>query len=140
MSLCSLIFPANNEPQRVTFGLLLGRILFGGMLATHGYDKLMAFSTLSTQFPDPIGFGSTVALSLVIFAELFCAVAVMFGLFTRLALIPIIFNMFMAIMVAHQGSIFKGELPALFLFAFVVLFIAGPGRCSIDQIFAKLRR
>src|SRR5690625_5427446 len=65
-------------------GLLLLRLVFAGtLLYGHGWGKLMGWSERSAVFPDPIGLGSPVALALAIGAEVFCALLVIFGLFTR---------------------------------------------------------
>ena len=108
------------------------------MLMNHGLDKLIHFSEKAGRFADPFGIGSTASLSLAIFAEFFCAAFIILGLFTRLACIPLIITMSVALFVAHQGDFFgKGELAGLFLAGFATLLFAGPGRVSLDRFLVK---
>ena len=120
-----------------SFGLLVFRVAICTMMLTHGLNKLSNFSTLSPNF-DPIGLGGTLSLSLVIFAEVFCSIALLLGLFTRLAVIPLMVAMCVAVFVTHAGQAFATkELALLYLTFYVVLFIIGPGRFSIDRLLWK---
>ena len=117
-----------------SFGLLTLRIAISAMMLTHGLTKLTNFSTMSLQF-DPIGLGGALSLSLVIFAEVFCSIGIMVGLFTRLSVIPLIVAMCVAIFVTHAGQPFAAkELALLYLTSYIVIFITGPGRFSIDRL------
>ncbi|MCB0408439.1 MAG: DoxX family protein [Bdellovibrionales bacterium] len=117
-------------------GLLILRVFFGGtMLFAHGWMKLSNYSMFVSQFPDPIGFGPDVALSLAIFAEVFCAGAVVLGLLTRLATIPLMITMAVASFVIHINDPFqKQELSLVFLVAFLVIFISGSGKYSLQHV------
>lgn len=124
-----------------SFGLLLLRVFFAGTLALrHGLPKLMDFSNKMYSFPDPIGIGSTTGLVLSIGAELFCSIFVILGLFTRFAVVPIIFTMAVAFFIVHSSDPFaKKELAALFLASFVVILITGPGKYSADGVLRGVR-
>lgn len=85
-----------------------------------------------------LGLGSTISLALVVFAEFFCALFIILGLFTRLAAIPLIVTMCVALFKAHDGQFFgKGEVAALYLAGFLVLLIVGPGKASVDGMIGK---
>lgn len=108
------------------------------MLMNHGLDKLLHFSQKAGNFANPFGIGSTASLSLTIFAEFFCSVFIILGLFTRLACIPLIINMSVALFIAHKGDFFgQGELAGLFLIVFSTILFAGPGRVSLDRFLVK---
>ena len=49
--------------------MLASRMIFGGLLFSHGIAKWSNFDTMSTMFPDPLGIGSSASLSLAIFGE-----------------------------------------------------------------------
>jgi putative oxidoreductase len=117
------------------FAMLLLRLVFGILIMNHGYDKLMHFGDRHNTFMNFMGIGSTLSLALVIFAEFFCGLFVILGLFTRLSVIPIIIVLIVAIVKAHHNAIFGDAQPAtLFLTGFLVLLFVGPGRASVDSM------
>jgi putative oxidoreductase len=123
-------------------GLLILRVSFGGMmLVAHGWGKLVGFAELSQKFPDPIGVGSTLSLSLAVGAEVFCALAIVLGLFTRLAAIPLIVTMLVAAFVIHADDPWaKKEFALLYLLPFLSLVFTGAGKYSLDAFLAKRSR
>jgi len=74
-------------------GVLILRLGLGGLMMKHGYGKLANFAQYKSQFMNFMGIGQTASLSLAIFAEFFCALFILIGLFTRLATIPLIVTM-----------------------------------------------
>jgi putative oxidoreductase len=123
-------------------GLLVLRLAFGGtMLLVHGLDKVMRYGDMAPKFFDPFGLGGHFSLALVIFAEVACALAVVLGLLTRLAVIPLIVEMAMAFFMVHGKDSFQvKELALLYLAAFVVLLLTGPGPLSADRFIWRRRR
>ena len=117
-------------------GLLLLRLGAGGLMAFgHGWGKLSGYSDLSTKFPDVIGIGSGPTLMLAIGAEVVCAGAVVLGLFTRFATLPLIGTMLVAAFVAHGSDTFDvKERALLYLVMYVALAFTGPGRFSLDAL------
>lgn len=73
--------------------LLVARVVFALLLASHGLQKLEGFEQMSGGFPDPLGLGSALSLSLAIFGELVCSLALVVGVLSKLALLPMIFTM-----------------------------------------------
>jgi putative oxidoreductase len=115
---------------RVTLGVV--------MLGAHGYTKLQHFSKFSASFADPFHLGSVTSLSLDIFAEFFCSCLIILGLFTRLACIPLIIAMTVALFYAHHGDVFgMGERATIFLGGFITVLLLGPGKLSVDRLIAK---
>ena len=87
---------------------------------------------------DFMGLGSTVSLSLAVFAEFVCAILIMLGAATRLAAIPLIVTMTTAGFVAHAADPFgTKEKPFLFLIIFISLLIMGGGKYSVDKLISK---
>lgn len=127
---------ANYTSGAINAGLLVLRVGLGVLMVPHGYDKIKNFDQYSTQFINFLGLGSKVSLGLDIFAEFFCGLLVIFGLFTRLACIPLIIAMLVAVFMAHNAEIFgQGEHAMLFAFGFLTLLFTGPGRYSADAMF-----
>lgn len=118
--------------------MLLVRVTFGGlMLVNHGFEKMKKFSTLQYRFSDPFHIGSRWSLLMVIFAEVFCALLLILGLFSRLAAVPLVIAMAIAFFMAHHGNFGEGESAALFLTAFLAVLMVGPGKASIDGMIGK---
>ena len=118
--------------------MLLKRIIFGVLMMSHGYDKLSGFTETARNMPSLFGMGSTVTTALVVFAEFFCALFIILGLFTRLAAIPLIITMAYAVFKSHNSDVFgEGEHAMLYLGAFLTLLIIGPGKISVDGMIGK---
>jgi putative oxidoreductase len=126
------------RPVAMDLALLVLRVGSAGLMMTHGWNKLMNFRNKATSWPDPLHVGHSISLGLTIFAELFCAGFLLVGLFSRLALVPLIFLMAIAVFVIHAGDPFGDKEHALlFLVPYTVLFLSGPGIYSLDSVRKK---
>ena len=127
-----------HSPQAFNMGMLILRLALGILLMQHGYDKLIHFSSLRHSFMSFLGLSPTISLSLIIFAEFFCSLFVIIGLFTRFAIIPIVIGMSVVVFIASNGDILgKGEKGFLYLAAALVILLCGPGRASLDAAIGK---
>jgi putative oxidoreductase len=129
-----------NSSKNMDIALLLLRLTFGGsMLYAHGYPKLMRFfADGPLKFADPLGVGVELSLGLAVFAEFFCALLLIIGLFTRYATIPLIITMVIAAFVIHIDDPYsKMEKALLFLVPYICLLLTGAGWYSIDEQFRK---
>lgn len=118
--------------------ILLLRLISGILIMMHGYEKLVNFGTLRFKFINFMGIGTTTSLALVVFAEFFCGLFIIIGLFTRFAAIPLIIVMCVIIFKVNDGNFFgKAELPMLYLAAFTTLLLVGAGRASVDGLMGK---
>jgi putative oxidoreductase len=134
----SQFFSTKYKQGALDFSLFLLRLAGGGLMIKHGFDKLIHFNDKVRTFPDPLHVGSTISLSLVIFAEFFCAVLLVFGLLTRLAAIPLVICFSIALFVIHHGQVWgDGESSALFLAVYLALLFTGPGKFSLDRLIGK---
>ncbi|HEY9363506.1 MAG TPA: DoxX family protein [Chitinophagaceae bacterium] len=132
------LFSTRCSDASFAFATLVLRIGLGVMMIPHGYSKLVNFAAKSHSYIDPFHIGSTLSLSLNIFAEFFCAAFIILGLMTRLACIPLIIAMLVAIFFAHNGQIIgDGEKAALYLTGFIALLFTGPGKVSMDRLIGK---
>ncbi len=132
------LFNSNINNNIVSGGLLFLRLFAGFLLLRHGWAKLINFANISESFFDPIGIGGSAALSLIIFAELFCSIGIMRGLLTRWACIPILIGLSVAAFGFHTGATLQEiELPILYLVCFTTIMITGPGKYSIDNFIKK---
>jgi putative oxidoreductase len=133
------LFSTRVNDRAFSLGMLLLRVASGSlMLVDHGLDKLLHFSEKAAKFSDPFHLGPTVSLAMVVFAEFFCAAFIILGLFTRLAAIPLIIAMGVALFFAHKGEFFgNGESAGLYMVIFICILIMGPGKASLDRFIGK---
>ena len=119
--------------------ILVLRLTFGLMICIlYGFDKLMHFSNLRIIFPDPLHIGHQWSLVLVIFAEVFCGLLIVLGLFTRFAALVLTISMGVAAFLVLKGHVQTGHEGAyLYLAAFFTLLMVGPGRISVDAMMGK---
>lgn len=108
------------------------------MLINHGTGKIHKLYDDPIKFMDFLGMGATMSLWLVVFAEAVCAGLIIIGFVTRFAVIPLIITMLVALFVANSGEPFSEvELPVIYLMAYIILLITGPGKYSVDHSIAK---
>ena len=126
----------------LSLGLLVLRVGFGGMmLFGHGWGKLVGFGEKAAMFPDLLGIGGPANLALVVFAEFFCSIALILGLATRLAAVPLIVTMAVAVFVVHANDPWHGkEMAVMYLVPFLTLFVTGGGRLSLDAMLWDRKR
>ena len=115
------------------------RVVFGSLIfMQHGLPKIQNFGELQSVFDDPFGISHQGSLLLVIFAEVFCAMFVVIGLFTRLAVIPLVIAMAVVVFMSKQGQPLRNlEMPLLFLSAFLAILFMGSGKYSADGALGK---
>ncbi|MBL7703001.1 MAG: DoxX family protein [Ferruginibacter sp.] len=118
--------------------MLVLRLGLGILMMHAGYNKLVNFGEMQHKFINFMGMGTTASLALVVFAEFFCSLFLILGLFTRLAAIPLIITMCVALFKAHNGEVFgDGQTATLYLTGYIVLLLVGPGRVSVDSMISK---
>ena len=130
----NFLFPQHFRGKGVSFLIFALRVFFGIMFFIHGLDKMMNFNELSLNYPSVLGLGSYTTLMVTIFCEFCCSLFLIVGLMTRIVTIPMILAMAVAFFDVHDGMMPEGELSLIYLVAFFVLFLVGPGRFSIDYL------
>jgi putative oxidoreductase len=139
------LFSWKSSGASLNIGLLLFRLLFAGMMIPIGYQKLTGYSAMLSPdaqyaWHDPFGISDPISLALVIFAEFFCACLIVLGLLTRLACIPLIITMAVVVFKIDHGEMFtkNGLSPAaMYLFGYIAILLAGPGKISLDATISK---
>jgi putative oxidoreductase len=90
------------------------------------------------EWADPLGVGAGTSLLLAGSAEFFCSLLVAVGLLTRLAAIPPVVTMGVALVVVHAADPFaKKEMALMYFAAFLAIALAGAGRFSLDHVFSR---
>ena len=112
--------------------LLFLRLGFAGLMLTHGVPKLQMLSDASS-FSDPIGIGSTLSLILAIIGEVIAPIFIIIGFKTKWAAIPAMITMGVAAFIVHADDpLGTKEKALLYFIAFLVIFLAGAGKYSVD--------
>jgi len=142
-------------PLAPDFGLLALRIAVSFlMIRYHGWGKLAGwadesirlpnlFSLAGVQkefhtFPNYIGLGSEVSYVLVTWCETFGSLAIIAGLLTRLHSLGLCITMTVAWIFHHHLKLTgagSGELPFSWAFVYLLLFLTGAGKYSLDAKF-----
>ena len=133
------LFSIKYTAGAVNFAMLLLRVGLGTlMILSHGYQKITHFSATAEKIPNLLGMGTTINTTLIIFAEFFCSLFLILGLFTRLACVPLIIAMGVALYKAHHLDFLgQGSLASLFLIGFFTVLLIGPGKISVDGMIGK---
>lgn len=119
----------------IDWASLILRLTLGGLMLTHGYPKLMGMLGGNWQFADPIGIGEPASLVLTVFAEFVCSLLLIFGLWTRVALVPLIITMLVAVFIIHApDGMDKKEHGLMYLLPYIAVFLLGSGKFSIDAL------
>ncbi|GEO09724.1 DoxX family protein [Segetibacter aerophilus] len=125
----------------VNVWLLIARLAVGALMLTHGIPKLQNLISGNVQFADPFGIGPTATLALTVFAEAFCSILLILGLATRLASVPLIINMLVAIFYALASQpLAKKELAIFYLIFYIGFLILGGGKYSLDSLIGRKNR
>ena len=115
--------------------VLFLRISVAALMLTHGIPKLQSLLSGDIRFISVFGLGEELSLSLAVFAEVACSMLILFGFATRLAVIPLIVTMLIAVFHFHAADPFaKQEVGLLYLVGYVILFFTGSGKYSIDYL------
>lgn len=114
-------------------GLLFLRLTGSALLiAVHGLPKVLHYSQELPRIEDPFHMGAAPTLLLAILSETLCPLLVALGVLTRLACLPIVATLLVAMLVVHPDwSLADGQFGWMLLIIFTTVLIAGPGRFSI---------
>jgi putative oxidoreductase len=127
------------QSNSVSIALLVARFGIAALMLTHGIPKMnMLLSGAPVQFPPVLGLSAQLSLGLAVFAEVVCSILILVGFATRLATIPLIITMVVAVAVIHGADPVKVKEPALqYLMGYLVLLFAGSGKYSVDHLFSR---
>ncbi len=98
------------------------------LLLIHGLPKLLDWSVELQRIEDPFGLGATLTLAMAVFAEVICPVLLILGVFARLACLPVLAVLGVALVVVHpEWTLGEAQFAWLFAVLYAGLAITGPG-------------
>lgn len=122
--------------------LLLGRLAVGLLFLSTGWGKVH-------NIPKVVGFFRELGIPvpefhavLVGYSELSCGAALVVGFLSRLATVPLVVSMTVALLTAKRDQIhglfdLVGQDEFTYLVVLVMIAILGPGRVSVDRVVAR---
>lgn len=142
MNILTKIYIKTTGYSYTNMGRLFLRLFVGIMMMQFGIREWIHFDEASKIFPTFLGMDSAVALTLMIFIEIFCSLFIMAGCLTRLMTLPPFISMCVAeYYLLHDinrevsymlswGQL--GYLPVMFLGIYFFILLVGPGKISVD--------
>ena len=120
-------------------GVLVFRVLAAiAIIKAHGLPKLIHFQETLQHIPDPLGMGSTLSAYFAIFTNVFCAILVALGLFTRAAALLIFSLTITGLLLVHFNDSSKiQDVPLIYSIVFGYITYIGAGKYSLDFKFFK---
>ncbi|MDI9777289.1 MULTISPECIES: DoxX family protein [Pseudomonas] len=132
------------EPQSAALtasGLLFMRVMAAVLLfSIHGLPKLLDWSGELQRIEDPFGLGAPLTLGLAVFAEVVCPVLLVLGVVARLACLPVLAVLLVALVVVHpEWSLEQGQFAWLLVALYGGLALTGPGLYSVSGLIGRNR-
>ncbi|MBB3214221.1 putative oxidoreductase [Herbaspirillum sp. Sphag1AN] len=117
-------------------GLLFLRLSGSFMLFyVHGLPKVLHYANELQHIEDPFGFGPHLSLWAAIIAEFICPLMIASGVLVRLACLPIIGVLLIAMFAVHPDwSVAEGQFGWLLLLIFISIALCGPGKYRFSAL------
>lgn len=125
--------PTSSRPATLDVGLLFLRVAGAPMIfMVHGMPKVLDYANELARIEDPFGLGPHISLWTAIFAEVVCPLFIALGWFARLACLPIVVVLAIAMFVVHADwSLEQGQFGWLLMIIFITIALCGPGRWRV---------
>src|ERR1700722_14387167 len=128
--------PDQLRTHMTDIGLLYLRVCSSILVLTiHGLPKVMHYASERNAIEDPFHLGKTLTLGFAIFAELICPLFIVSGIFSRLAALPVIVVIAIALFYVHrEWTLQEAQFAWMLLVLFGTIAIAGPGELTVTAL------
>ena len=129
------------SPVTFNFSLLVFRVSLSlQIIVVHGFKKVGINVAEAEKIPNPLHFPETFNHAFAVSANLFFPVLVILGLFTRIAILPILAVTLTGYFVLHwNDALLIKDTPFMYSLSYLLLLMLGPGRYSVDYLFEDKR-
>lgn len=122
--------------------LLVLRICLGGLFLSTGWGKVHDLTKVTGFFTELGIPAPAFNAALVAYSELICGALLLIGLASRLATIPLLTTMIVALATAKKGEIHGltdlfGQVELTYVCMLFVILVIGPGAASLDGAIAR---
>jgi len=129
-----------NSSTTINNWVLLGfRVLLSiEMIYAHGLKKIGVGVAVAEQVPNPLHLPEVINNAFAISANIFFPILVVFGLFTRLSVLPILAVTLTGYFVLHfHDAPLVKDTPFMFSLSYLVILFLGAGKYSLDNYLFK---
>lgn len=120
--------------MKLDISLLFNRVALSLLMLTHGYPKLIRLFSENPTFSNPIGIGEFPTLMLAVFSEFIAPIFIIIGYKTKLfSFFPLVTMLVAGFIVHFDDPLKSKEKALLYLIGFILIFLLGPGKYSIDK-------
>jgi putative oxidoreductase len=121
---------------------LLSRVTLGVLFASTGWGKVHSLEKVTAFFVELKIPMPALNAFVVAYSELICGSLLLVGLFSRLATVPLLVSMIVALLTAKLDEIHGlpdlfGQVEFTYLVMLFAVLVAGPGSVSLDALLAK---
>ena len=120
--------------MKLDISLLFNRVALSLLMLTHGYPKLIRLFSENPTFSNPIGIGEFPTLVLAVFSEFIAPIFIIIGYKTKMfSFFPLVTMLVAGFIVHFDDPLKSKEKALLYLIGFILIFLLGPGKYSIDK-------
>ncbi len=120
------------------------RLFTGILFLEFGLRQILHYSEIAADYAGFWGMSPSLSVSVIVALELLCATMIIIGLLTRIAVIPSFCLMWYieSLLLSPTSGVdeqlfnFAPGYPVMFMGIFLYMFLAGPGKISVDYIIA----
>lgn len=120
------------------------RLFTGIMFLQLSIRQMLDYDAIVPNFGGFLGMSPETSVNILVIVELLCAVCIMLGFLTRLAvLFPLVLMLMVENVIMSSSHTFAAQLfdfhpgyPVMFIGIFIFMLLAGPGKISLDYIIA----
>ena len=133
------VYPRSEMFHLVT---LIFRVLLSlELMIAHGFKKIGIGVTAAEQIPNPLHLPEALNYWFAVSANLIFPLFVIAGLFTRLAVLPILGVTLTGYFILHwNDALLIKDTPFMYSLAYLMLLVIGPGKYSMDYYINKKLR